>query len=273
MAAQDQLLADVRPNGQEDAPQFRIDIDRAEGERARTVDRPISTIRCRRPGAAATSTTSSTAVASSRSIVQARCPVPHAARGSRSLVSCATRRRDGAVSRPSRTRTGTFGSPRARALQRLPPSRSTGKPAPGTAPAQAMDGDGADSSRSCRPAIGYDWTGRPIEERAAGAQAAAALRAVADRGLPVPGRALRELVDPVRGDARGSAGHDRRGARHARCAVWSNDVYFQVGCSPRSGCRQERDPDRRVRQGERRAGHGLDRCDAARRRGSACGRS
>ena len=38
MASKDKLLANVRPNGQEDAPQFRLDIDAAEGSLARAVD-------------------------------------------------------------------------------------------------------------------------------------------------------------------------------------------------------------------------------------------
>ena len=38
MASKDKLLANVRPNGQEDAPQFRLDIDAAEGRIARPVD-------------------------------------------------------------------------------------------------------------------------------------------------------------------------------------------------------------------------------------------
>ena len=66
-ATQDKLLANVRPNGQDDAPQFRIDVDNRQGRGARASRSTTSTRRSPPPGAASTSTTSSTAAASSAS--------------------------------------------------------------------------------------------------------------------------------------------------------------------------------------------------------------
>ncbi|CAF0894791.1 unnamed protein product [Rotaria sp. Silwood1] len=96
-----------------------------------------------------------------------------------------------------------------------------------------------------------------------------AVRAVAAGGVPVPGRAIRELEHPVLGDAGGAAGRHRRAAGgHAARAVQRRvlpgrpaDHHRPVG--------EERDPDRRVRQGAdggrqgRRLGHAGGRAPAA----------
>jgi multidrug efflux pump len=62
-AAKDPRLANVRPNGVEDAPQFKLDIDREKGQRARRLHRRTSTRPCRPAGRPPTSTISSIAAA------------------------------------------------------------------------------------------------------------------------------------------------------------------------------------------------------------------
>ena len=129
-----------------------------------------------------------------------------------------------------------------------PAVRITGEPAPGYTSGDAI----AEMERLMR---------RPAERfrlRMDGPVAAGKARRLAGRfparpldavGLPVPGRAVRELVDPLRRHAGGAAGHARlgRGGLAARTAERrllhgrADHHHRTVG--------QERDPDHRVRQG------------------------
>ena len=65
MASKDKLLANVRPNGQEDAPQFRLDIDAQKAASLGLVHGRRQRDAVGAPGAGATSMTSSIAAASS----------------------------------------------------------------------------------------------------------------------------------------------------------------------------------------------------------------
>ena len=46
--------------------------------------------------------------------------------------------------------------------------------------------------------VGYEWTGLSYQERLSGLAGAGPLRPLDPGGVPVPGGALRELVDPAR---------------------------------------------------------------------------
>ena len=85
------------------------------------------------------------------------------------------------------------------------------------------------------------------------------LRAVAARRVPLPRRALRELVDSGLGHARRAARRARRGGRDA--ARQASERRLLPGRSARDDRprREERDPDRRVREGPRGAGQDADR--------------
>ncbi len=137
-----------------------------------------------------------------------------------------------------------------RALQRRLGGRDPGAAAPGVSSAMAMDADRRLSWRSCRRAIGIEWTGLSAQERLSGSQATLLYAHLDPGGVPVPRRPLRELVDP----ASPSCCRCRSasfGALLATATLFgqSNDVYFQVGLLTTIGPGgQERHPDRRVRQ-------------------------
>ena len=98
--------------------------------------------------------------------------------------------------------------------------------------------------------FGYDWAGQSLQEKLSGSQAPFLLGAVGAGGVPVSGRAVRELDDSAGGAADRAARHRSARWSRRRCAALPNDVYFTVGADhhhrPR---RQGRDPDRRIRQG------------------------
>ena len=81
-----------------------------------------------------------------------------------------------------------------------------------------------------------------------------ALRDLAAGGLPLPGRPLRELVDPGLGDAGGSARGPGRGARDARPRAHQRRLLPGGAPHHRGALRQERHPHRGVREGAARAG-------------------
>ena len=173
-----------------------------------------------RLGRPATSTTSSTAAASSAST----CRPTRRSAWCRRTSSCwyvrNARGRDGAVLRLRHARTGATarrGSSATTACRRW---RSTARPAPGVSSGDAM----AEVERlvaQLPPGFGLEWTGAVVPGAAGGRADAAAVRALAAGRVPVPRRAVRELVDPDRGAAGGAARHPRRGARPPRCAAWS----------------------------------------------------
>ena len=84
---------------------------------------------------------------------------------------------------------------------------------------------------------------------AIGRPGAAALRAVAARGVPVPRRALRELVDSVRDHARGAARGARRRARRNARRQGQRHLFPGRAADHDRPVGEERDPDRGVRQG------------------------
>ena len=97
-----------------------------------------------------------------------------------------------------------------------PAVRITGEPAPGFTSGQAI----AEMERlagALPRGFGYEWTGQSLQEKIAGSQASPA-RAVGAAGIPVPRRALRELVDAVRRHAGGAARDRRLGRSRAGCA-------------------------------------------------------
>ena len=142
----------------------------------------------------------------------------------------------------------TYGLAAARALQRRAVVQHPGRrrrPASAPAPrwtrwkrlvAQLPAGFDARMDRPVLP-------GAPVRQ-----PGARALRDLAARRVPVPRRALRELVDPARGDARRCRSASSARCSRPRCSGLTNDIYFQVGLLTTIGLRrEERDPDRRVR--------------------------
>ena len=106
-----------------------------------------------------------------------------------------------------------------------------------------------------------------------GRPGAAGLRLRDPVRLPVPGRALRELVGAVRGAVRGAAGHLRRHGGAVACRT-----HEQYLCPDRRRAAdrpggQECDPDRRVREDEARCRYRCGAPPRSRPPSCACGRS
>ena len=270
MAAQSKVLAGVRPDGLEDAPQLQVDIDR---DRASALGVSFDAI-----NAVLSTALGSTYVND----------FPNAGRLQRVVVQ---------ADAPHRMEPDD--------LMRLNVLNSQGKPVPLTRggddaldhradpddPLQRLSGDAHFRRRRARL---FDRR-RDGRDGAPGGPAAGRLRLrmdrpvargaplrrdrdpparlLAARRLPLPLGALRKLVDPVRGAAGGAARRARRGARrhparHAERRLLQGRPDHRdrpVG--------EERDPDHRVRQGPACPGQGPGRGDARRRCTCASGRS
>ena len=228
MAAQEPALVGVRPNGLEDTPQFKLDIDQ---EKAGALGLSIADINddaVDRLGRPATSTTSSTAAASSACTCRptrrsACCPRTSTA------GTCATRKGEMVPFSAFATARLELRLAAARALQRRAGvRRSRARPAPGVSSGEAMDemeelvGQAAAGHRPRVDRLSY-------EERPSGAQAPL-LYALS---LLVVFLCLAALYEswsiPVVGAARRAARRARRAWSRRCCAGCTNDVYFQVG--------------------------------------------
>ena len=217
LAAQSKVLAGVRPDGLEDAPQLQLDIDRDKATalgvgfdaiNADDLDRARLDLRQRlperRPPAA-------------RGRAGRRAGA-HAARRPAAAERAATAAASRCRCRRSRPRAGSPAPMQTIRYNGYPTMRIAGDAAPGYSTGDAM----AEMERLAAqlPAgFGFEWTGQSREEKLAGSQALHAVRLRAAGGVPVPGRAVRELVDPARGDPGRAAGRARRAAGRPACAA------------------------------------------------------
>ena len=270
MAAQSKVLAGVRPDGLEDAPQLQIDIDR---DRASALGVSFDNINA----------VLSTALGSNyvndfpnagrlqRVVVQADAPDRMQPDDLLQLNVLNNQGKPVPMAALATTRwiTGPIQTIR---YNGYPTMRIAGDAAPGYSTGDAMD----EMERLAGAAAGRLRlrVDRPVARRAAlGLDRDDPARVLAARRVPLPVGALRELVDPVRGAARGAARRARRGARrdparHAQRRLLQGRPDHRdrpVG--------EERDPDHRVREGPGRPGQGPDRGDARRRCTCASGRS
>ena len=247
----------VRPDGLEDAPQLQIDIDRDKAQRAGRELRRDQLARCPRRWVRATSTTSRTAAACSawwcRPMRRRACSRTTCCGSTRAQpagqAGAAVGLRHHALDQRARCRPIRYNG--------YPAMRISGVAAPGYSTGAAMD-EMERLAAQLPQGFGYEWTGQSREEKLAGAQAMILLRFRHPGGVPVPGRAVRELVDPAVGDPGGAAGRAGRAAGARCCAA------TPTTCTSRSGLitiiglsRQERGADHRVRQGP--AGPGQER--------------
>ena len=262
MAAQSRLLAYVRPNGEEDAPQFRLDIDRDKvgalglsmadvnqtlslAWGGRYIDDFIDRGRVKRVYLQADAPYRMVPEDFSRWFVRNRAGsmVPvlglcHFALGVRTAIPAALQRRG----RDEHRRPVRAGRQLGRGDE--------GDRAPREEAAARLQ------HRLDRPVL------PGTRGRCAGAHA---VHAVTDRRVPVPRGAVRELGDSHRHPAGRAAGHHRRDPGH-RCARHDARHLLPGGDADHRGpVEQECHPDRRVREGVRRAGSRPHRSDAARR--------
>ena len=154
----------------------------------------------------------------------------------------------------------------------LPSLEIQGPPAPGVSSGKAMKAM-EELAAKLPPGIGLDWTGLSYQEQLSERPGAAALRPVAADRLPVPRRAVRELVDPGRGAAGRAARHRRRGVRGHAARPRERRLFPGRPAHDHGSRGQERDPDRRVRRGTAARRARAASTPRSRRRGSGCGRS
>lgn len=168
LAAENPTLLGVRPNGLDDEPQFRVDIDR---EKARALGLSIADI----------NSTLSTAWGSAyvndfvdrgrvkRVFVQG---APDARMKPEDFNRWYVRNASGQMVPFSAFASGqwTFGSPRLERYNGRPSMEIMGTAAPGMSTGDAMAAMEKIAAKM-PPGIGFDWTGLSYEERAAGSQA------------------------------------------------------------------------------------------------------
>jgi multidrug efflux pump len=168
MASQDPLLAGVRPNGEDDTPQFKIDVDQAKaGALGLTIADINSAL-----GAALGGTYVDNFVDRGRVkrvFVQADAPFRMTPED---LNKWYVRNNQGQMVPFSAfaTTDWTVGSPRLERYNGVPSVEVQGAPAPGKSTGQAM----AEVKRLVArlpPGIGYEWTGLSLQEQEAGSQA------------------------------------------------------------------------------------------------------
>ncbi len=168
MAAKDPRLASVRPNGMEDVPEFRVDVD---WEKAGALGLPISAIH----------STISAAFGSAyvndfiqggrvkRVYVQADAPYRMLPKDLEKLYARNTAGKMVPLSSYASTRWVT-GSPRLERYNGFPSMNIWGEPAPGKSSGEAMQAM-EEIVAKLPQGIGYDWTGLSFQERMATTQA------------------------------------------------------------------------------------------------------
>ncbi|MEI7945067.1 MAG: efflux RND transporter permease subunit [bacterium] len=225
MAAQNPVLAKVRPNGLEDVPEYRVDVD---WEKAGAMGAPISSIH----------NTISAAFGSAyvndfiqggrvkRVYVQADAPYRMSPNDLEKLY---VRNTTGKMVPFSSFASGhwTSGSPRLERFNGFPSLNIQGESAPGRSSGEAMQ-TMEGFVKKLPQGIGFDWTGLSYQERQAGSQAAPLYAfsilviflclAALYESWPIPVSILLALPLGVIG---GVIGSTLRGL--------PNDVYFQIG--------------------------------------------
>lgn len=225
MAAQDKRLASVRPNGMEDVPEYRIDVD---WEKAGAMGVPITsiqnTIAANFGGTYVNNFIQAGRV--KRVYVQADAPYR---RSPDDLKKLYVRNSTGTMVPFTSLASArwTMGSPRLERFNGFPSLNIWGEPAPGRSTGEAMRAM-EEIVAKLPEGIGYDWAGLSYQERMASAQAPLLYAfsifviflclAALYESWPIPLSVLPALPLGVIG---GIIASSMRGL--------SNDVYFQIG--------------------------------------------
>ena len=168
LAAQDRRLVNVRPNGMEDVPEYRIDVD---WEKAGALGLPITSIH-NTISAAFGSAYVNDFIQSGRVkrvYVQADAPFRMLPNDLERLYVRNTAAKMVPFTSFASTR-WTAGSPRLERFNGFPSLNIWGEPAPGRSSGEAMQAM-EEIVSNLPPGIGYDWTGLSYQERMASAQA------------------------------------------------------------------------------------------------------
>jgi HAE1 family hydrophobic/amphiphilic exporter-1 len=225
MAAKDPRLVSVRPNGMEDVPEYRIDVD---WEKAGAQGLPITSIHNTISAAFGGYYINNFVQAGRVKRVYAQADAPYRMLP-KDLEKLYVRNTAGKmVPFPSFASSHwTSGSPRLERFNAFPSLNIWGEPAPGRSSGEAMRAMEEIVSK-LPPGIGYDWTGLSYQERMASAQAVPLYAfsilviflclAALYESWPIPIAIL--LVLPL-GVIGGVIASTSRGL--------PNDVYFQIG--------------------------------------------
>ncbi|MBN2290304.1 MAG: efflux RND transporter permease subunit [Candidatus Glassbacteria bacterium] len=225
MAMQDPRLVNVRPNGMEDVPQFRIDVD---WEKAGALGVPITSIHSTISAAFGGSYVNNFIQAGRVKRVYTQADAPYR-RLPTDLEKLYVRNISGKMvpfASFASTR-WTTGSPRLERFNGFPSLNIWGEPAPGRSSGEAMRAMEEIVSKLPQ-GFGYDWTGLSYQERQSSAQTGPLYAfsilviflclAALYESWPIPIAILLVLPLGVIGGVLASTG---RGL--------SNDVYFQIG--------------------------------------------
>ncbi|SPD72333.1 multidrug efflux system protein [uncultured Desulfobacterium sp.] len=168
MAARDPRLIAVRPNGLEDVPEYRIDVD---WEKAGALGIPITSIHNTISAAFGSAYVNDFIQAGrvKRVYVQADAPFRMLPKDLEKLY---VRNTEGKMAPFSSFASGrwTSGSPRLERYNGFPSMNIWGEPAPGRSTGEAMQAM-EEIAAKLPQGIGFDWTGLSYQERMAGAQA------------------------------------------------------------------------------------------------------
>ena len=167
MAAQDPRLTKVRPNGMEDVPQYRVDVD---WEKAGALGVPITSIHDTISAAFGSAYVNDFILAGRVKRVYAQADAPYRMLPS-DLEKLYVRNPDGKMvpfTSFASTR-WTTGSPRLERFNGLPSMNIWGEPAPGRSSGEAMQAMEEIVSKLPQ-GIGFDWNGLSYQERMSTAQ-------------------------------------------------------------------------------------------------------
>jgi len=225
MASKDTRLKSVRPNGLEDVPEYRVDVD---WEKAGALGVPISSIHNTLSGAFGSSYVNNFIQAGrvKRVFIQADAPYRMLPKDIEKLY---VRNTNGKMVPFSSFASAhwTSGSPRLERFNGFPSRNIQGEPAPGKSSGEAMQAMEEMVSKLPQ-GIGFEWTGLSYQERMSSSQAPLLYAfsiiviflcvAALYESWPIPIANL--LMLPL-------------GVFGATLATWSrglhNDVYFQIG--------------------------------------------
>jgi len=168
MAAKDQRLANVRPNGMEDVPEFRIDVD---WERAGAMGLPIASIHSTISAAFGGAYVNNFIQGGRVKKVYVQADAPYRMLPG-DLEDMYVRNTAGKMTRFASfaTTRWTTGSPRLERFNGFPSLNIWGEPAAGKSSGEAMQAM-EDITAKLPQGIGFDWSGLSYQERMAKAQA------------------------------------------------------------------------------------------------------
>jgi hydrophobe/amphiphile efflux-1 (HAE1) family protein len=225
MAAQDPVLTKVRPNGLEDVPDYRIDVD---WDKAGALGVPIMDIQNTIAAAFGSAYINDFIQAGRVKRVYAQADAPYRMLPT-DLEKLHVRNTAGKMVPFSSFASGSWssGSPKLERFNGFPSINIVGEAAPGRSSGEAMKVMEA-FVRQLPQGIGFDWTGLSYQERQAGAQAAPLYAfsilviflclAALYESWPIPISILMALPLGVIGGVIGSSYREL-----------PNDVYFQIG--------------------------------------------